>query len=378
MTEFTRKSVLPIACVVLPTYNEVENIPIIIPNIFKQTEKIASHDIHVLVVDDNSPDGTQDAVLKCMEDFTQLHLITGEKKGLGDAYKRGMAYAMKTLQPDIIFEMDADLQHDPELLPLFISLTHYGFSLVIGSRFAPGGSTPDFSPWRKFLSHSANWLLRFFGGLPRIRDCTSGFRCIKTDLLKKCDLSHLSTRGYSFQSSLLFELLRNGARVVEIPIIFPDRIHGESKLSFKDQTEFLFNVFKIRFAQSSEFIKFCIVGTSGVLVNMGVYILLTRMGRIPLEIASPLAIECSILSNFTFNNAWTFRSRNTHSGLLHRLLRFHVVSSFSGIANYLVLLLLVRIFGVWDILGNLTGIAAATLINYFMNSLWTWRETDRL
>jgi dolichol-phosphate mannosyltransferase len=304
-------------------------------------------------------------------------MITGKKRGLGDAYKRGIDYAIETLDSNIIFEMDADLQHDPALLPLFVILSNQGFSLVIGSRYAPGGSTPDFSLWRRLLSLSGNWLLRFFGGLPRIRDCTSGFRCIKTDLLKKCDLSFLSTRGYSFQSSLLFELLRNGARVVEIPIAFPDRIHGESKLRFRDQAEFLLNIFKIRFARSSEFIKFCIVGASGVLVNMGAYILFTRTGGIPLEIASPLAIELSILSNFAFNNTWTFRNRHTNRGLLHRLLRFHVVSSFSGLANYMVLLLLVRLFGMWDILGNLTGIATATLINYFMNSLWTWREVGQ-
>ena len=366
------------ACIVLPTYNEAQNIPIIIPLVFEEAEKIETHEFHVLVVDDNSPDGTRGVVRNQMEKFPNLHLITGEKKGLGEAYKRGFAHAMEELEPDLIFEMDADLQHSPALLPLFISLANHGFTLIIGSRFAPGGSTPNFSMWRRFQSLFGNWLIRFFGGLPRIHDCTSGYRCIKTDLIKKCDLSSLSTRGYSFQSSLLFELLRNGARVIEIPIEFPDRVHGESKLSFRDQVEFLLNIAKIRFRKSEEFIKFCVVGGSGVFVNMGLYVLITRLMGIPYYIASPIAIELSILSNFTWNNLWTFKKRDANATLAGKLIRFHVVSSVAALGNYLILLGLVNVFGFWDVLANLVGIAFGTLVNYFMNSLWTWKEMPKV
>jgi dolichol-phosphate mannosyltransferase len=365
------------ACIVMPTYNEAQNIPIIIPRIFEEAKKIETHEIHVLVVDDNSPDGTQEVVRSHMDKFPNLHLITGEKKGLGEAYKRGFDHAIKTLDPDLIFEMDADLQHSPSLLRLFISLANHGFTLIIGSRFAPGGSTPNFSMWRRFQSLFGNWLIRVLGGLPRIHDCTSGYRCIKTELIKQCDLSFLSTRGYSFQSSLLFELLRNGARVIEIPIEFPDRVHGESKLSFNDQVEFLLNIGKIRFRKSEEFIKFCVVGGSGVFVNMGIYLLITRLMRVPYYIASPIAIELSILWNFAWNNFWTFKKREASATWIGRLVRFHVVSSLAALTNYLILLLLVSVFGVWDVLANLIGIAFGTLVNYFMNSLWTWREMPK-
>ncbi len=219
-------------------------------------------------------------------------------------------------------------------------------------------------------------MIRFFGGLPRIRDCTSGYRCIKADLIKKCNLSYLSTRGYSFQSSLLCELLRNGARPVEIPIIFPDRRHGESKLTMQDQLEFLLNIIKIRFRQSGEFIKFCIVGSMGVLVNLGGYVLLTRTLGIPLEISAPIAIEISIISNFFLNNAWTFKERHTDASLMQRLIRFHLVSSIAAVANYAFFLGLVKVFLLWDIFANLIGIAMGTLINYFMNSLWTWKKIE--
>ena len=267
------------AVIVLPTYNEAENIAILLPRIFAQQDKIQSHDLHVLIVDDNSPDGTSDVAKKLINSYANLHLINGEKKGLGEAYKRGMAHALKELKPEFLLQMDADLQHSPDMLPVFIDLARHGFSLVIGSRFALGGSTPNFSFHRRFISVLGNWLLRFLGGLPPIRDCTSGYRCIKADLLEKCDLTFLSSRGYSFQSSLLFALILNNARVIEVPIVFPDRKQGESKLRFNDQVEFLLNVFKIRFRKSEEFIKFCSVGAGGIIVNLGLYLLLTRKLR---------------------------------------------------------------------------------------------------
>jgi dolichol-phosphate mannosyltransferase len=239
---------MPVACVILPTYNEVENVTQVIPAVFQQAAKISSsHELHVLVVDDDSPDGTYAAVKKLQRKYKNLHVIGGMKRGLGDAYKRGITYALKHLSPDVIIQMDADGQHDPEKLPQFIALSNSGISLVIGSRLAPGGETPDFSLWRKFLSHFGNWLIRSLGGVRKIHDCTSGFRCIKADVVKKCDLTRLSTRGYSFQSSLLSELLRNNATFIEIPILFKPRMHGISKLAFKDQLEFLLNIVKIRF-----------------------------------------------------------------------------------------------------------------------------------
>lgn len=364
----------PLACIVLPTYNEAENIPLIVPAIFEQQERIADYELRILVVDDNSPDGTREAVEALQPRFPRLHLITGPKKGLGEAYKKGMAWAIEHLKPEFLFEMDADLQHDPDLIPLFVTLMGYGFDVVIGSRFAPGGDTPDFSFRRRLISRVGNWMIRFLGGIPRIADCTSGYRCIRADLIGKCDLGFMSTRGYSFQSSLLCEFIRNGARVVEIPIIFRDRKHGQSKLSLRDQMEFLLNIPRLRFNRSRVFAKFCIVGASGVLVNMGAYAGLTRLAGIPMEFASPVAIELSILSNFALNHLWTFKWRRSNGSWRRKLAQFHLVSSLAALVNYGVLLGLVKTFGIWDIGGNLVGIAAGTMINYAMNSLWTWGD----
>lgn len=129
---------------------------------------------------------------------------------------------------------------------------------------------------------------------------------------------------------------------------------------------------KINSKKLEEFIKFAIVGGSGVFVNMGLLFILTRFLSVRLEIASPIAIEVSILTNFTLNNLWTFKKRNTHVPFWTRLFRYHLVTGLAGIVNYLVLLLLVNSFGLHDMLSNLIGILIGTIITYSLNSLWTW------
>jgi len=368
---------MKVACIVLPTYNESENIKILLPQIFEQANRITSHELHVLVVDDNSPDGTADVVRKMQDRIPHLHIITGKKKGLGDAYKRGFAHALAELDPDLILQMDADLQHSPELLPLMIDLQGYDFTFVIGSRFVFGGSTPNFSFKRRTMSLVGNWLLRNMSGMPAIKDCTSGFRCIKAELLRCCDLDGLYTKGYSFQSSLLFELVRNGAKVIEIPITFPDRIKGESKLGLADQIEFLANLLRIRFRKTNEFMRFLSVGFSGVVVNLGLYYLLTRLLSIRLEIAAPIAIEVSIISNFILNNLYTFRERDSKNGLRRRFLYFHMAAGLAGIVNYCIFIALANVFGVYDILANCVGILAGTMVNYMINSRFTWGDKKK-
>lgn len=230
----------PIACAVLPTYNERKNLCVVLPLIFEQAARIETHDLHVLVVDDNSPDGTADVVREAMIANPKLHLITGEKRGLGDAYKRGMTHAVEALGAALLLEMDADGQHDPALLPEFIRLCSEGDRrMVIGSRFLPESSMPDFGPARRAMSAVGSFLVRLCGGVGPVSDCTSGYRCFPAELFCCCDFSKLPTRGYSFQTAILFELVRQGAEIVEIPLLFAPRLNGESKLKMRDCAEFL-------------------------------------------------------------------------------------------------------------------------------------------
>src|SRR5512140_2507167 len=146
------------ACIVVPTYNEAANVRVLLPQIFARTSGVGGAEVHVVV--DGSPDGTQDVVRGLMPIHPRLHLVTGTKRGLGVAYRRGFEHALRVLRADFVLQMDADLQHSPDLLPLFLELAERGYGVVIGSRFAPGGATPELSAYRRALSRVGNALVR--------------------------------------------------------------------------------------------------------------------------------------------------------------------------------------------------------------------------
>ena len=361
-------------CFVLPTFNEEANIRECIESIFSHQNQFKHLLIKILVVDDNSHDKTQEIVLELKKTFSELQMITGQKKGLGDAYKRGFQYALDQMDPEVIFQMDADGQHDPSLIPEFLKLIEQGNDLVIGSRFVEGGSTPDFSFRRKLISRVGNLLVRYAGGARHVQDCTSGYRAIRASFLKDSDLSFLSTKGYSFQSSLLCELIWRDAKAVETPIIFTPRIGGDSKLSLQDQIEFILNIPKLGFRNAEDFIKYSVVGFSGVLVNLGLYTILTRYFSFSEVIAPLISIEIALLSNFLLNNFWTFRKREISRSIYKRFLQFHIVSGGGACLNYFTFLFAFAFLGLHDILSNLIGIAVAAILNYLINSNWTWRK----
>ena len=361
-------------CFVLPTYNEEENIENIIKQILEQEVHQNAHTFSILVVDDNSSDDTQSIVKRLISINQNIHLISGQKKGLGDAYKRGFAFALDDLNADLIFQMDSDGQHDPSLIPSFISSIEEGKDVIIGSRFADGGTTPDFSFSRLFMSKVGNLLVRYVGGITQVRDCTSGYRAIRASYLKELDFSYLSTRGYSFQSSLICDLAWRGADIFEIPIEFSSRKGGDSKLALRDQIEFLLNIPRLGFRNTKDFIKYSLVGISGVFVNLGLYTLLTRYYEVSELLAPLISIETALISNFILNNFWTFGKRTTHSRIRVKFLKFHLASGFSALINYSVFLALFLVFQLHDILANLIGIALAAIVNYLINSNWTWKD----
>lgn len=361
-------------CFVLPTYNEEENIGNIIQQILKEEKSLSKHTFTILVVDDNSTDETQTIVQRYISLNSKVHLVTGQKKGLGDAYKRGFKYALNDLKADLIFQMDSDGQHDTSLIPDFVSYIEEGKDVVIGSRFAEGGTTPDFSFSRLLMSKVGNLLVRYVGGITQLQDCTSGYRAIRASYLKDLDFSYLSTRGYSFQSSLICDLAWRGADISEIPIEFSSRQGGDSKLALRDQIEFLLNIPRLGFRNLEDFMKYSLVGVSGVFVNLGLYLFLTRYYEISEVVAPLIAIESALISNFILNNFWTFGKRVTHSRIRVKFIKFHLVSGLSALINYSVFLALFLVFGLFDILANLIGIGLAAIVNYLINSNWTWKN----
>jgi len=360
--------------VILPTYNERENIVLMVRALQEQFRSIP-HDMHILVVDDNSPDGTGDIVRAEAAVWQNLHLITGSKQGLGAAYIRGMKHAIGELKADAVMEMDSDFSHDPADVPRLIAALDEGADFAIGSRYVPGGKIPDeWSLFRRMNSRWGNVFARYVAGMYQVRDCTAGFRAIRASIIEKIDLDELKVKGYAFQISLLHEAIVNHAKVREVPVVFIDRKRGETKLGFSDIIEFMLNAWWIRFERSKTFLKFGIVGVSGIAVNLAAFTVLLGLGMNK-YLASPLAIEASIITNFLLNNYWTFSARDMNDKVHIRGLKFNVVSFVALAVSYSTFIILSTIdpAGIPQV-HQAIGIVPATLINYFLNSYWTFKE----
>lgn len=211
--------------VVVPTYNEADNI---VP--FLTAVRAAAPDVDVLVVDDNSPDGTgrlAEETASALGRISVLHR-TG-KAGLGAAYRHGFEVAFERA-PDVIVSMDSDLSHDPAVIPVMLGLVEQGAHVVVGSRYVPGGGTVHWPVHRRVLSRWGNRYTGVVLGL-RVRDCTSGFRAYRTDALAAAAPGDTDAEGYAFLTELARRLAKQGARIVETPIIFRDRERGVSKMS---------------------------------------------------------------------------------------------------------------------------------------------------
>jgi dolichol-phosphate mannosyltransferase len=362
---------------IIPTFNERGNIGRLIDQLQAVFQSL-KHEMQILVVDDNSPDGTGDIVREYQKRSPNVYLLQGRKRGLGAAYIRGMQHSVETLHADAVFEMDADFSHEPTDVPRLIAALEQGADFVIGSRYVAGGSIPkEWGLHRRLNSRFGNIVARYVAGIYRIHDCTAGFRAIKADVLRRIDMEGFRVQGYAFQIALLHAAIVGGAKVVELPVNFIDRTVGESKLGIKDIVEFFRSAAWIRFQSSKVFIKFCIIGGVGVLVNLGIFTALLAAG-VNKFIASPIAIQTSIVMNFLGNNYWTFRWRNLAGPVHARGLRFNVVSFLSLTISYLTFVVLSRAFpAVAPQVQQLIGIVPATLVNYFLNSYWTFRDSPR-
>lgn len=231
----------------IPTYREKENVIILIPQILAVFEKYKIEG-YILIVDDNSPDGTQEIVRDFAKKDTRVILFPRkEKQGLGTAYRAGFKRALQT-DAAIIFEMDADFSHDPETIPVMISkITQDGKDFVVGSRKVKGGNVAGWGIHRHLVSTGANLFTRSILRL-KTKDCTSGFRAIRRKLLERIDFENIDTEGYAFQIELLFICERYfETNIDEVPIIFRDRKYGKSKLGFGDIKEFFIQVLRLLF-----------------------------------------------------------------------------------------------------------------------------------
>ncbi|MBK7159051.1 MAG: polyprenol monophosphomannose synthase [Ignavibacteria bacterium] len=227
--------------VIIPTYNEADNIQKIIPEVLKNSSP--ENEFNVLVVDDNSPDGT--AELAESLNNSNVKILKREKKsGLGTAYLAGFKYAIKN-NYDYVFEMDADFSHDPKYLKVFIDKILEGYDLVIGSRYINGISVLNWPLRRLIMSYLASVYTRMVTGL-KVMDTTAGFMCYRVTSLKQINLDEVRSNGYSFQIEMKFKFYKRGYKIFEVPILFIDRREGESKMSRKVVYEAYFMVWKLK------------------------------------------------------------------------------------------------------------------------------------
>lgn len=227
------------ALVIIPTYNERENILHIIDAVLQQ-----GAEFDILIVDDNSPDGTADMVEELQKTESRVHLLKrAGKLGLGSAYVEGFRYALQK-EYEFIFEMDADFSHDPAMLPTMLQAAR-SKDLVIGSRYKTGINVVNWPLYRLFISWGASKYVRCITGMP-VCDPTGGFKCFRRHVLKAIDLDAILSDGYSFQIEMNYRAWVKGFHIEEVPIVFTDRRSGQSKMSKKIVREAFWVVWKLR------------------------------------------------------------------------------------------------------------------------------------
>jgi dolichol-phosphate mannosyltransferase len=325
------------AVIILPTYNERENVSTLIPKIFEVAKDIDNWKVSILVVDDESPDNTYDAVAEMQKKYKNLVLIRGKKEGLGKAYYRGFNYAIENLNPFVMFEMDADWSHDPELIPSFLKEIELGADFVIGSRYIKGGSIPSEWAWhRKLFSVLGNIIIKFGFMNLRLNDWTSGYRCIKTWFIKEVIEDMTGYTGYVWQIALLDRAKKMGLTIKEVPLKFIDRALGKSKIN---SVQYITNTLLYVLFNSS-FIKFGIVGGIGFIIDFGLLYFLKNTNKLAIGVNQIFSAEAAIISNFILNNYWSFsykKIENTFSAYLKSFLNFNFVSLGSLIIQSVLL-----------------------------------------
>lgn len=368
------KTPLPFVSLVIPTYNERENIELAVKRVYGVLRETA-RPFEIIVVDDDSPDRTWESAEALCRDYPGLRVIRRVKeRGLARAVVRGWREA----RGEILAVMDGDLQHPPETLSLLIkAIQEDGVDIAVASRHVAGGRVSRWNIIRRGVSWSATlmatWVLP--GTLHTIRDPMSGYFALRRSVIEGCDLE---PEGYK----ILLEVLGRGEyrRVEEIPYTFTERERGGSKLGPRQYGEFVVHLLRLSWqtGELKRFLKFSAVGGSGVFVNMGMLMVLTSAGMGYLR-GGLVAVETAIVTNFILNEFWTFmdfsKKQPRWVQRMIRFLKFNLFCAGGAVINLAILWTLTEYAGVPYLLSNLVGIAAATLWNYGMNANITWESS---
>jgi dolichol-phosphate mannosyltransferase len=360
---------------IIPTYNESKNIPKIVSLLSQTLDQAIPGAYELIVVDDNSPDGTWEIAQDLIPQYPQLRVMRRiEERGLSTAVIRGWQAA----RGEVLGVIDADLQHPPELLLKLWGEIVRGGDLAVASRHVEGGGVSDWSPIRRFLSRGAQTLGLVI--LPevigRVSDPMSGYFMVRRPSIAGRTLSPV---GYK----ILIEVIARGRVpwIGEVGYVFQERQEGESKVTSKQYIDYLRHLVRLRFSLGpiARFFRFGLVGFSGVFVNMAVLYLMRSQG---LGVTTSVAIsgELGIINNFLWNDFWTFgdiaRRQPGKRQRLKRLLKFNIVCLAGLALNILIVNFLFNILGINVYVANLMAIIVVTVWNFWLNLKLSWRVTD--
>ena len=361
---------------IIPTYNEGDNVPEIVNILAQLLDSTIPGEYELILVDDNSPDGTWKIAQDLTTAYPQLRVMRRKtEKGLSTAVIRGWQIA----KGKVLGVIDADLQHPPEVLLQLWQEMEQGADLAVASRHVEGGGVSEWSFIRRFLSRGAQMLGLII--LPevigRLSDPMSGYFMVRRDAIAGKSLSPV---GYK----ILIEVAGRGAIrwIGEVGYVFRERQAGASKVTWKQYIEYIQHLLRLRFDlwPIKRFLRFGLVGFSGVFVDLGVFYLLRTVLGLGLTRSAILSSEVAIVNNFLWNDLWTFgdisRRQKGKRRQFRRFLKFNVVCLSGLILNVLIVNFLFNILGINEYIAKLVAIALVTLWNFWFNLKLSWRVTD--
>jgi dolichol-phosphate mannosyltransferase len=373
---------------VVPTYNERENIQTLIERISELLDPMLDRGYEIVVVDDDSPDRTWEVAEALCSNYPQLKVIRRQQeRGLSTAVIRGW----QTAEGEILGVIDSDLQHPPEILLEMLTALREGADLVVASRHIEGGGVSDWGLIRRFLSRGAQMLglIILPNAIGRVSDPMSGYFMVRRNAVVGRDLDPI---GYK----ILIEVLGRCQidRIAEIGYIFQERKEGASKVTWKQYVEYIQHLIRLRSRGRLEklkqrfeipikrFMRFGLVGLSGVFVDMAIFYLLHDPAALglPLTRSKVIAAEIAIVNNFLWNDLWTFRDISSQqrgwSKRIKRFIKFNLVCLLGLLLNVAIVNILVNYFNIHYLVANLIAIAIVTVWNFWINLKLSWRVTQ--
>lgn len=401
------KSTQPVAVVVMPTYNEAGSIGKMIDTLCGDLfPKIENWKCLLLVVDDTSPDGTYKIVEAAAKKYKNLHLLLNKQKiGIGGAYVKGFRYAMKMLAADVVIEFDGDFQHPPKSIPELLKKIDQGYDYVMGSRKIKGGSNPK--GWgfkRLFFSEFGGFVARTIMFFPfksffQITDPTTGLKASRVKgFVDTMDMDHLYSKSFAYKIEFLYKMVQLKAKIAEIPLQFQVRTSDSSKIETKTAKDILLTSLKLRWNDplTQKILKFGTVGFIGYVVNAvtlevfrrtGLSVMLAqKYGYLNALLANPsswagaLAAEAAIISNFLWNNFWTFADDKFVNPIkmVLKFLQFNLTSLGAVLIQFLVIGLATMLLGDTTIVRQIFLVIAIGFFvmpyNWLMYNLVIWRK----